>query len=582
MKIFFTISLLSFFSIVSIHSSFGQNKTTYKTFSQNDFYKNKVYNEVYSFWNRDQANWFSTSSDTLKTGQFVDARKYKGIINYGVTFKSKTFKNFHFIENLSMCFLKVEFTKCNFNPKDNTVDIEGFVTGNDDWGTNVLIKGKKVKNYVTIFLGEKTDTIRNCYLGRTANRDSVDIKFKNRETTPLTVLDQFPAFYFKKYASDKISLGNKQPFKISGTVNPNTLLAFGSSYSEIFDVGSMIYNPAKNKANKIIQRQDFNCIPLISSNKLIADIEKEKAQKQEINYYTYTQSAENYILSRQFAKAKEQYNLLNEKYPTLFARDVHNAIRCAILSRDFKTAFEWSEKLALKGIPLPYFNAKIFNTIRKNPQWKNFSTKYDSVCKLSQSKWNLKLKNTLTELVNEDQKDYGLADRKKPKVLHETTQRVTAKLIDLLKTEGFPSEEKIGSFVTRDTTLVSFPDFNILLLHAAQKEPENLSELNQLLDNSANNLEYDKKRSGNNNNQFGYCFKIYKGNLYSSKSCGRNDVEARKISFKFNNPNGFIMDYGNFTIEAHDSKDQQKVDEDYKNNYNLIMKLTDDWEFYEK
>lgn len=582
MKIFFTLGLLSILSIVFIPSSYGQNQVKYKTFNQNDFDRNKVYNEVFSFWDKNQINWFSTSADSLKMDQFVDARNYKGIINYGVSFKSKTFRNFHFIENLSMCFLKVEFTKCNYNPKDNTVDIEGFVTGNDDWGSNVLIKTKKIKKYVAIFLGEKTDTIRNCYLGRTVNKDSVEVKFKNKETNELTLLDQFPAFYFKKYAYYKTNLGNKQPFKISGKVTPTTLLAFGASYSELFDLGAMIYNPTKNQRNKIVQRQDYNCVAVISNNKLVADIEKEKAQKQEINYYTYTQSAENYILSRQFAKAKEQYNLLNQKYPVLFARDIHNAIRCGILSRDFKTAFEWSEKLALKGIPLPYFNAKIFNNMRKNPQWKNFSIKYDSIRKVAENNWNLKLKKGLDDLLKEDQTDYGLENRKKPKELNETTERITTKFIDLLKTEGFPSEEKIGSFVTRDTTLVSFPDFNVVILHAMQQKPENLPELNQLLDKSANALEFDKKRSGTNNNQFDSCFRIYKGNLYSSKSCGRNDLEARKISFKFNNPDGFIMDSGNFAIEAHYSKNQQEVDDHYKENYNLIMKLTDDWNFYEK
>ena len=42
------------------------------------------------------------------------------------------------------------------------------------------------------------------------------------------------------------------------------------------------------------------------------------------------------------------------------------------------------------------------------------------------------------------------------------------------------------------------------------------------------------------------------------------------------------MDYGNYVIEANDSKDPKAVDNYYKENYNLIMKLTDDWEFYEK
>ena len=194
----------------------------------------------------------------------------------------------------------------------------------------------------------------------------------------------------------------------------------------------------------------------------------------------------------------------------------------------------------------------------------------------------MNLKNELTNLLNEDQADYGLENRKSPKVLYETTERVTGKLIDLIKKEGYPSEERIGSLVVKDTVLISFPDFNILIIHALQQKPDNLTALNELLDKSSNALEYDGKRQVNNITGEGSCFRIYKGNLYGLKSCGRNELEIKKISFKFSNPNRFIMENGNFVIEAHDSRNPKEVDDYYKQNYNLIMKLTDDWEFYEK
>lgn len=570
-------------NLVCLNVSLGQSQIKEKIYNQNDFEKNKVFNEVYNLWSS-RGNWFSGLKDNDSIFYFVDDRNYKGIVNYGVTFRSKTYRGFHFVEHFSMCFLKVEISKCTYNAKDNVIEIEGFVSGNNDWGSNEFMKRKKEKTYVDLFLGEKTDTIKTCYLGRTINRDSVDIKLNNQKTDEFTVLDKFPAFYFKNYSHYKMLLGNKQPFKITGKVTKNTLLAFGSGqfYSEIFDLGSMIHNAKKNSEKKIIKKEAFECRALISSNKLIADAEREKAQKTEITYYTYTQNAENYILSRQYAKAKEEYNLLAQKYPILFARDIHNAVRCAILSRDMKTAFIWSEKLALKGIELSYFKAKIFNGIKKNPEWKSFSIKYDSVCKVTQSHWNLKLKNELTDLLNEDQADYGLENRKDAKILNATTERVTGKLIDVLKKEGYPSEERIGSAVKNDTTLISFPDFNILIVHALQQMPENLDVLNELLNKSSNALEYDGKRNFNNVLGYGSCFRIYKGNLYNSKSCGRSDVEIRKISFKFSNPNSFIMDYGNFVIEAYNPKNPKVADDYYAENYNLVMKLTDDWDFYDK
>jgi hypothetical protein len=344
----------------------------------------------------------------------------------------------------------------------------------------------------------------------------------------------------------------------------------------------MIYYPEKDNRKKIIKKQETDCRTLIINNKLVSDIEKEEVQKEEINYYTYTQNAENYILIRQYAKAKEQYNLLSQNYPSLFAKDIHNAIRCAILSRDFKNAFWWSEKLAFKGVELPYFNSKIFNGMRKNPEWKSFSIKYDSICKLTKKNLNLKLIKELTDLLTEDQADYGLENRKDSKVLYETTERVTGKLIDLLKREGYPSEEKTGVYVEKDTILISFPDYTVLFRHAVQQKPKNLAVLNELLDKSSNALEYDRKRSSIDVMPGNSCFHIYKGNLYNSKSCGRNDLMVRKMTFRFSNAYGFIMDYGNFIVSEYNPNNPKEWDDYYEQNYNFIMKLTEDWEFYEK
>jgi hypothetical protein len=577
-----TLSLIVLINIVFINVSLGQNLLKNKTYNQNNFEKNKVFNDVYNLWGSYKGNWFSKSKDSIS--YFVDDRNYKGIVNYGVTFRSKNYINFNFIENLSMCFLKVEINNCNYNPKDSVINIEGFVSGREDWGWNEFVKGKKTKNYINIFLGERKDTIKACYLGKIVDKDTIEVKLNNKEIDEFTVLDKFPAFYLKNYSYYRTALEGRYSFKISGKVTKNTLLAFGScsSYSEIFDLGSMIYYLNKNNQEKNIKKQEPDCKTLIIKNKLVADIEKEKTQKEEINYYTYTQNAENYILIRQFARAKEQYNLLNQNYPSLFARDIHNAIRCAILSRDFKTAFWWGEKLAYKGVELPYFNSKIFVGMRKNPEWKIFSIKFDSICKLTKNNLNLKLKNELTDLLNEDQADYGLEKRKDPKVLYETTERITGKLIDLLKSEGYPSEDKTGIYVEKDTILISFPDYNVLFRHAIQQKPKNLAILSELLDKYSNTLEYDRKRSFVDVMPYNSCFHIYKGNLYNSKACGRNDLMVRKITFKFRNPYGFIMDYGNFIVSEYNPNSPKEWDDYYEQNYNFIMKLTEDWKFYEK
>jgi hypothetical protein len=273
---------------------------------------------------------------------------------------------------------------------------------------------------------------------------------------------------------------------------------------------------------------------------------------------------------------------LDKSYNTLFARDIHNAIRCAILSRDYKCAFYFGKKLARKGIDKKYFNSKMFNVLRKNSEWNQFITVYDSVFTDNKRNINGYLKEQLEKLTEEDQADYGLENRKEPKVLYETTERVTSKLIDLLQKEGYPSEEKIGVCTKNDTILISFPDFNVLIRHAYQQNPKNLLVLNEIIEKSYNVLEYDKKRSGNHRSFGNSCFQIYKGRLYNNKSCGNNDLMVRKIKFGFNNPNNFLVDRGDYIVWEYDEAHAVEKDKFYEENFNFIMKLTDDWNFYEK
>ncbi|WP_157588870.1 hypothetical protein [Psychroserpens burtonensis] len=279
-------------------------------------------------------------------------------------------------------------------------------------------------------------------------------------------------------------------------------------------------------------------------------------------------------------RLKKHILLLANEYKYIYARDIHNAIRSAILARDFENAFFWGEKLATKGIDLSYFKSKIFSKLRKNANWKNFSAKFNSIYQETQSNKNNNLKEQIEQLVEEDQADYGLENRKNPKILYETTLKITDKLVDLLRKEGFPSEEKIGAYIKNDTTLIVSPDYNVLIRHALQQKPENLKTLNDLLDKSIEAVEYDNKRSPNNIFLHNSCFHIYKGNLYNSKSCGANDLMVQKMVFMFKNPNNFIIYNDNYVVTEYNKENPEEYDKYYNENYNFIMKITDNWEFY--
>lgn len=571
-------SFILFLFFTSLPFLHGQTQSKIKEYKQNHFDKNKILEDVYELRNY-KNRWTPIDKDTIS--YFVDTRNYKGIVNYGVEFKSKNYRPFYFTEDVAMCYLNVEFEKCTFNPNDSIIEIQGYVSGG--WG-NKKGRYKKIENTIDVFIGTKRDTINYHYFKNIADTSAIETTFNNQIVKDYVVLDSFPSFYFKKYSHYLTNSQEKRPFKIKRKINKNSILALGARacYSEIFDIGSMVFMPNKNHAKKNKKEERTGSKRIILKNKRIDDLDNEKVADNEIPYYSYTEKAEDFILRGQYAKAKEVYLLLNKEYPILFARDIHNAVRCGVLSRDYKNAFYWGEKLAPKGVPIKYFNASVFNVLKRNPGWKNFTVHYDSIYKEGLEKFNKNLKTQIETLTEEDQADYGLANRKEPKVLYETTVRVTNKLIELLKKDGYPSEEKTGVYTMNDTVLHHSPDYNVLITHARQHKIEKLNDLDNLLAKFGKNIEYDyirnRLKSGINNS----CFHIYKGNLYSSKFCGKNDLMVRKMKFIFNNPHNFILHNNEYDVIPYEKKIEKETDEYYKENYNFVMKLTDDWFFYEK
>lgn len=559
---------------------FAQEKLkAVKNFTQKDFDTYKTEENKYDLRTKKSFHLVKVENDTAS--YFLDPSNYKGILNYGVDFAARDKKVVNFIEDYNVYYTEVVFKSCSFSVSDSIAEIEGQIIG----GWNSLdFKGKSPKDEVEISIGELHKKPSVIYLGNFNNSDYI-ITYRGEEKTENFPVDTLNTLVFKRLTFRE-NFPASTPFKVRFKVDKNSILCIGklSCYVHFYAVGEMFFSKEK-KTSKKSSKKDKNPSRfqrIIEKNIQVND-PKNQIKKETPLYYKLTEKAENLILTRQFAKAKETYFELNKQHPKLFARDIHNAIRCAILSRDIKTAFWWSEKLAEKGIELSYFNSKIFAVMKKSGEWKSFSMRYDSISKLKQSSWNLKLKSELNNLLNEDQADYGLENRKDPKVLYETTERITQKLIDLIKKEGHPSEERIGAFIKNDTILIQSPDFNVLIRHAIQQKPQNLIELNTLLEKCYLALEYDSKRSVNNRMFAHSCFHIYKGNLYNNKSCDySNETMIRKMVFMFNNPNFFIIDVGDYIVSEYNEQNPEEWDEFYKNNFNLIMKLTDDWKFYEK
>jgi hypothetical protein len=550
-----------------------------KFFTQKDFNAYKFEENKYDLRTKNSFLYLRKENDTAS--YYLNPSDYKGIINYGVDFASRDKRTFNFFEYYFVYFTDVKIEKCTFSISDSIAEIEGQITG----GWNSLdFKGKAPVDAVEISVGKLKKSTAIISFG---NFNMVDFRvtYQGIERKESFVLDTLNSLEFHKINFRK-NFPSSTPFKVRFKVDKNSVLSIGklSCYTHFYNIGEMFFTQKKRKGI-ISPKKDKNAprfVKIIENNVQVND-PKNQIKKEVPLYYQITEKAETFILTRQYAKAKETYMLLAKEYPTLFARDIHNAIRVAVLSRDMKNAFIWGEELAKKGIELPYFNSKIFNGLKKNLEWKSFSKKYDSICKLSQSKWNVNLKKQINDLLNEDQADYGLENRKEPFILFETTERVTDKLINLLKKEGYPSEEKIGVFTKNDTILIQSPEFAVTIRHAVQQKPKGLNELNELLDKSYETLEFDLKRSVTHQNFQGACFHIYKGNLYINKSCDYNsDIMVKKMVFMFSNPNGFIIDNGDYIVSEYNQEDPKEWDDYYENNFRLIVKLTDDWKFYEK
>jgi hypothetical protein len=570
----------SLFFLFTTQFFFAQQKPKeVKSFTQKDFNAYKFEENKYDLRTKNSFLYLRTENDT--SSYYLDPSDYKGIINYGVDFASRDKRTFNFFEYYFVYYTNVQIEKCTFSISDSIAEIEGQITG----GWNSLeFKGKPPVDAVEISVGKLKKSTAVISFG---NFNMVDFKvtYQGVEKKVSFILDTLNTLEFQKIDFRK-NFPTSTPFKVRFKVDKNSILSIGklSCYTHFYNIGEMFFTQQKRKGI-ISPKKDKNAprfVKIIENNVQLND-PKNQIKKEVPLYYQLTEKAETFILTRQYAKAKETYILLAKEYPTLFARDIHNAIRVAVLSRDMKNAFIWGEELAKKGIELPYFNSKIFNNLKKNLEWKSFSKKYVSICKLSQTKWNSNLKKQVNDLLNEDQADYGLENRKESVVLYETTERVTDKLIDLLKKEGYPSEEKIGAFTKNDTILIQSPEFGVIIRHAVQQKPKGLNDLNELLEQSYKVLEFDLKRSSTHRNFHGACFHIYKGNLYIDKSCDYNsDAMVKKMVFMFNNPNGFIIDNGNFIVSEYNPEDPKEWDEHYNNNFKLVTKLTDDWKFYEK
>lgn len=556
-----------------------------KKYNQKDIEKYSVHNNIYNFW------WYKHKSSELIENDtlpyFVDERHYKGIINYGVEFSASDRRNFYYSENFIMHKLHITISSCFYNPKDSIISLEGFVTGGPE--SNSLVGGE---NNVNVFIGQVKDTVNALFFRHLPglNPDEIIATYKGEKIKKFVILDTFPSLYIKKYQHYSTNSGDVKTFKIMGKVEKNSSIVFASMncFTEIFDIGSLVFSNNKSDLSSKLRSKandDLEFKVIIKDNVQISN-KDNLVVPETLSYFKITKQAEDCILIRQYGKAKTLYDNLLTEHNYMFARDMHNAVRCAIFARDYNRVVFWCKKLALKGVPLIYFDAKIFDAVKKQPQWQDFLDAYSNLNKAHKEGLNKTLIKRITDLIETDQKVYvkNSIEPVDGTILAETTEFVDDEFIKLIKKEGYPTEEQIGVRMAADSMTIITPKYFVLIAHSHQTKSKRLSEIKALRNEAANKLEYDAfrdnldviKKNGNT------CFHIYKGNLYNNTTClTLNKMQLQKIKFRFNNQHNFIIDAGAFSVIPYEIKQEKEDEKFFEERFDFVMKLTDDWFFYE-
>lgn len=548
-------------------------------FSDRDIQKSAIDKYVYDYWSpTKEYRWWFKRKDSVP--YFVDERKYKGVVNYGVNIESTDRRNVNFIESLILFRQKVIFDDFKFNSADSTISANGRILGRrtgDNW--------RGVDNKIDIYLGKRKDTIRNIHFQFLWPNQNVITKFKGNIVKDSVVLDKFPAFCLSEYTKFKSTKGNERKFSITGKINENTILTFGLSsvFTEIYDIGKLIFSEYELPSKITRKELDINePLVIVQNNKVINSESAVNVEPDE--YFEGIISAERSLLLKKYSKALEKYNILDQKYD-LFARDKHNALRCAVLTKNIDNAISWSNKLIELGIPTHYFDHQIFKEIARNKTWQIYLRDIKSKEQTNKINLDNKMISVLNQLIEKDQEVYKLNARKAiewSEVL-KRNDSVTKEFIKVIREFGFPTESKVGVDMKGKYT-ISTPRYYVLIRHAYQNRSKYLNELNKIISENSKNQNYDHQRDKLEiflENRT--CYNIYKGSLYKENSCVITDMMMRsKIEFSFSDPNNFIISGLNFIVTPFEKSREKEDAHHFNNNFTFISKLTDDWFWYEK
>lgn len=179
-------------------------------------------------------------------------------------------------------------------------------------------------------------------------------------------------------------------------------------------------------------------------------------------YHPLVQEAERQIVEQDFANALQLYNQAFVAVPEPFAIDYYNAAVSAMLAEDQKQAFNYLDKLALKGVSLDYIEKQeVFAPLQETKEWSKFQKSYAKHRTRFNRRANLDLRADLDELYAKDQ--FFRQAKGGLRVNGDTIKKIEANNVEFLlatiEEHGYPGEALIGVA----DTLEQLPRFSIVI-----------------------------------------------------------------------------------------------------------------------
>jgi hypothetical protein len=193
---------------------------------------------------------------------------------------------------------------------------------------------------------------------------------------------------------------------------------------------------------------------------------KQGSNIKQVNYITsyhpVVQEAEMQVVAQNFSEALKLYKQAFAEVPEPFAIDIYNAAVCAMLADDQKQAFDYLERLALKGVDLDYLvKQEAFMPLQETKKWYKFEKSYAKNRSKFRERADLDLRADLDELYARDQ--YFRQAKGGLRVYGDTIRKIEDKnvefLLSVIEKHGYPGENLIGVA----DTLEQLPRFSIVI-----------------------------------------------------------------------------------------------------------------------